>query len=462
MDRELVIQLTYLAASVLFIIGLRSLTKPDKARRGMQQAALGMLLAIIGTLVQAEIVRYEWIIAGLIVGSLLGYPLGMWVPMTAMPQRIAFSHMFGALAASLVGIAEFTTALAAGETITTAKMSALGIEVLFGSLTVTGSFIAFGKLAEFIPGRPITYMGQNLVNAALFFTTIGFLVFVIIQPDARVAFFVLVALSAAIGLFLVLPIGGADMPVVISLLNSYAGLAASATGFAIDNTVLIIAGALDGASGFLLSIIMSRAMNRSFRNILFGAFGAKVTKSTKTASGLAVQEVSVADAALRLAYARLAVIVPGYGMAVAQAQHQVKEVVELIERNGGEVRFAIHPVAGRMPGHMNVLLAEANIPYESLVEMADINPQFPETDVALIVGANDVVNPAAVNDPESPIYGMPIIDAYKARSVIVLKRSMNPGFAGIENELFYMPNTTMLFGDAKASLTRLAAEMKGL
>ena len=278
-------------------------------------------------------------------------------------------------------------------------MSALGIEVLFGSLTVTGSFIAFGKLAEFIPGRPITYMGQNLVNAALFFTTIGFLVFVIIQPDARVAFFVLVALSAAIGLFLVLPIGGADMPVVISLLNSYAGLAASATGFAIDNTVLIIAGALDGASGFLLSIIMSRAMNRSFRNILFGAFGAKVTKSTKTASGLAVQEVSVADAALRLAYARLAVIVPGYGMAVAQAQHQVKEVVELIERNGGEVRFAIHPVAGRMPGHMNVLLAEANIPYESLVEMADINPQFPETDVALIVGANDVVNPAAVNDP---------------------------------------------------------------
>ena len=272
MDRELVIRLTYLAASVLFIIGLRSLTKPDKARRGMQQAALGMLLAIIGTLVQAEIVRYEWIIAGLIVGSLLGYPLGMWVPMTAMPQRIAFSHMFGALAASLVGIAEFTTALAAGETITTAKMSALGIEVLFGSLTVTGSFIAFGKLAEFIPGRPITYMGQNLVNAALFFTTIGFLVFVIIQPDARVAFFVLVALSAAIGLFLVLPIGGADMPVVISLLNSYAGLAASATRFAIDNTVLIIAGALDGASGFLLSIIMSRAMNRSFRNILFGAF----------------------------------------------------------------------------------------------------------------------------------------------------------------------------------------------
>ncbi|MFH1104841.1 MAG: NAD(P)(+) transhydrogenase (Re/Si-specific) subunit beta, partial [Actinomycetota bacterium] len=326
----------------------------------------------------------------------------------------------------------------------------------------TGSFIAFGKLAEFLPGKPITYKGQNIVNGALFAATLSLLIFVITHPDARLAFFLLVGLSAAVGLFLVLPIGGADMPVVISLLNSYAGLAASATGFAIGNTVLIIAGALDGASGFLLSIIMSRAMNRSFRNILFGAFGSQVTAAAKTAAGLAVQEVSVADAALRLAYARLAVVVPGYGMAVAQAQHQVKEVAELIERNGGKVRFAIHPVAGRMPGHMNVLLAEANIPYDELVEMSEINPQFPDTDVALVVGANDVVNPAAVNDPSSPIYGMPIIDAYKAKSVIVLKRSMNPGFAGIENELFYMPNTTMLFGDAKASLSSLAAEMKTL
>ena len=462
MDRDLAIQLTYLASSVLFILGLRSLTKPDRARRGMQQAAVGMLLAIIGTLIQQDIVRYEWIIGGLIAGCLLGYPLGMWVPMTAMPQRIAFSHMFGALAASLVGIAEFTTSLAAGEVIETTRISALGIEVLFGSLTVTGSFIAFGKLAEFLPGKPITYKGQNIVNGTLFAATLSLLIFVITHPDARLAFFLLVGLSASVGLFLVLPIGGADMPVVISLLNSYAGLAAAATGFAIGNTVLIIAGALDGASGFLLSIIMSRAMNRSFGNILFGAFGSKVTAGAKTASGLAVQEVSVADAALRLAYARLAVVVPGYGMAVAQAQHQVKEVAELIERNGGEVRFAIHPVAGRMPGHMNVLLAEANIPYNELVEMSEINPQFPETDVALIVGANDVVNPAAVNDPDSPIYGMPIIDAYKAKSVIVLKRSMNPGFAGIENELFYMPNTTMLFGDAKASLSSIAAEMKTL
>ena len=460
--RDLAIQLTYLASSVLFILGLRSLTKPDRARRGMQQAAVGMLLAIIGTLIQQDVVRYEWIIGGLIAGCLLGYPLGMWVPMTAMPQRIAFSHMFGALAATLVGIAEFTTALAAHEVIEGTRISALGIEVLFGSLTVTGSFIAFGKLAEFLPGKPITYKGQNIVNGALFVATLSLLIFVITHPDARLAFFLLVGLSASVGLFLVLPIGGADMPVVISLLNSYAGLAASATGFAIGNTVLIIAGALDGASGFLLSIIMSRAMNRSFRNILFGAFGSQVTAGAKTAAGLAVREVSVADAALRLAYARLAVVVPGYGMAVAQAQHQVKEVAELIQRNGGEVRFAIHPVAGRMPGHMNVLLAEANIPYDELVEMSEINPQFPETDVALIVGANDVVNPAAVNDPSSPIYGMPIIDAYKAKSVIVLKRSMNPGFAGIENELFYMPNTTMLFGDAKASLSSLAAEMKTL
>ena len=462
MDRELATQITYLAASVLFILGLRSLTKPDRARRGMLQAALGMLLAIVGTLIQQEIIEYQWIIGGLIAGTLLGYPLGMWVPMTAMPQRIAFSHMFGALAATLVGVAEFTNALSDGEVIETAQMAALGIEVLFGALTVTGSFIAFGKLSELIPGRPITYRGQNMVNAVLFATTIGLLVYLIIDPSAQLAFFALVGLAAVIGLFIVLPIGGADMPVVISLLNSYAGLAASATGFAIDNTVLIIAGALDGASGFLLSIVMSRAMNRSFRNILFGAFGAKVTAGAKSAAGMTVQEVTLEDAAMRLAYARKVVVVPGYGMAVAQAQHQVKEVAELVERNGGEVRYAIHPVAGRMPGHMNVLLAEANIPYDNLVEMAEINPQLPDTDVALIVGANDVVNPAAVNDPGSPIFGMPIIDAYKARSVIVLKRSMNPGFAGIENELFYMPNTTMLFGDAKASLTRLGAEMKTL
>jgi NAD(P) transhydrogenase subunit beta len=462
-SRELAAQLTYLAASVLFILGLRSLTKPDRARRGMNQAAVGMLLAILGTLVNEEIIRYDWIIAGLVLGSVIGYPLGMWVPMTAMPQRIAFSHMFGALAASLVGIAEYTTSLGGGEAVSSARMSALGFEVLFGSLTVTGSFMAFGKLAEFITGRPVTYRGQNAVNGVFFAVTVGLLVYLILRPGERWAFFLMAALAFLIGIFLVLPIGGADMPVVISLLNSYAGLAASATGFAIGNTVLIIAGALDGASGFLLSIIMSKAMNRSFRNILFGAFGSRVTAGEeRSASGLTVHEISVEDAALRLAYARKVIVVPGYGMAVAQAQHQLREVADLIEKNGGEIRYAVHPVAGRMPGHMNVLLAEADVPYDHLVEMEEINPQFPGADVALVVGANDVVNPAARNDHQSPIYGMPILDADRAKTVIVLKRSMNPGFAGIENELFYLPNTSMLFGDAKASLTRLATEMKNV
>ena len=463
MTRELTVELVYLGASILFILGLRSLTKPEQARRGMNLAALGMLAAIVGTLVKEEIVRYDWIIVGLIAGAIIGYPLGMWVPMTAMPQRIAFSHMFGALAATLVGIAEYNNASLAGEAIGSARMAALGFEVLFGALTVTGSFMAFGKLAEFITGRPVTYRGQNGVNGLVFLTAVGLLVYVVIRPGVGWAFFTMAALAFLIGIFLVLPIGGADMPVVISLLNSYAGLAAAATGFAIGNNVLVIAGALDGASGFILSIVMSRAMNRSFRNILFGAFGSKVVAgSTKSATGLSVSEVSVEDAALRLAFARNVVVVPGYGMAVAQAQHQVREMSEIVERNGGEVHYAIHPVAGRMPGHMNVLLAEANVPYDQLVEMDEINPEFPLADVALVVGANDVVNPAARSDPDSPIYGMPILDADKAKSVIVLKRSMNPGFAGIENELFYLPHTSMLFGDAKSTLTRLVSEMKGL
>ncbi len=460
MSRELVTQLAYLAASVLFILGLRSLTKPDQARRGMNLAALGMLIAIVGTLVKAEVVSYGWIAVGLILGSLIGYPLGMWVPMTAMPQRIAFSHMFGALAAALVGVAEYYTDLDGGHPISKAKMAALGFEVLFGALTVTGSFVAFGKLAEFIPGRPLTYKGQNLVNLAMGAAAVGLFIYVVVNPSAEFAFYAMLALAAVIGLSLVLPIGGADMPVVISLMNSYAGLAAAATGFAIGNEVLIIAGALDGASGFILSIVMSKAMNRSFFNILFSAFGTVTPGSARTAEGLTATEISLEDAALQLAYAHSVIVVPGYGMAVAQAQHQVRELAELIEKNGGEVRYAIHPVAGRMPGHMNVLLAEANVPYDRLYEMDEINQRFEEADIALIIGANDVVNPAARTDPSSPIYGMPIINADKARRVIVLKRSMNTGFAGIENELFYAPNTSMLFGDAKASLTRLISEVR--
>jgi NAD(P) transhydrogenase subunit beta len=455
--RETFTQVTYLVASILFILGLRSLTKPDTARQGMHYAALGMLLAIIGTLVQHEIVNYYWIAGGLVIGTIIGIPLGTRVPMTAMPQRIAISHMFGALAATLVGIAEYWLH---GEELGSAKMAAVGFEVLFGALTITGSFMAFGKLQEIITGRAVTYKGQNAVNITLFGVTLIMFGYLIFNPGNAVVFYSMIALALMIGVFMVLPIGGADMPVVISLLNSYAGLASAATGFAIGNNVLIIAGALDGASGFILSIVMSKAMNRSFQNVIFGAFGAAPTVSTKTATGLSVRSISAEDAAIQLAYAKLVIIVPGYGMAVAQAQHQVRELAELIEKKGGEVKYAIHPVAGRMPGHMNVLLAEANVPYDRLYDMDEINGEFERADVALVIGANDVVNPAARNDKTSPIYGMPILNADKAQNVIVLKRSMNPGFAGIENELFYNDKTSLLFGDAKASLSKLVAEMK--
>ncbi|ABC82777.1 NAD(P)(+) transhydrogenase (Re/Si-specific) subunit beta [Anaeromyxobacter dehalogenans] len=458
--RTLFIEAAYLAASILFILGLRSLTIPDKARRGMQLAALGMLLAIVGTLVHHEVVHYGWILAGLALGSAIGYPLGVYVPMTAMPQRIAISHMFGAVAATLVGVAEYWH-LGNGAEVGRGTMAALGFEVLFGALTITGSFMAFGKLQELLPSRPLTFPGQNVVSIAMFAAALGLFCWLVYDPGAHpAAFYAMVALGLAFGISLVLPIGGADMPVVISLLNSYAGLASSATGFAIGNNVLIIAGALDGASGFILSIIMSRAMNRSFTNVLFGAFGSAPPPSAKTAHGLTVRSITPEDAAIQLAFARLVIVVPGYGMAVAQAQHQVRELAQLVEKNGGTVLYAIHPVAGRMPGHMNVLLAEADIPYDKLKEMDEINDEFQNADVALVIGANDVVNPAARNDRSSPIYGMPILDVDRAKHVIVLKRSMNPGFAGIENELFYAENTSMLFGDAKASLAKLVHEVK--
>jgi H+-translocating NAD(P) transhydrogenase subunit beta len=457
--RTLFIEAAYLGASILFVLGLRSLTIPDKARRGMQLAALGMLVAIVGTLVNHDIVRYDWIIAGLVVGTVIGYPLGVYVPMTAMPQRIAISHMFGAVAATLVGVAEYWH-LGNGGEVSRGTMAALGLEVLFGALTITGSFMAFGKLQELLPSRPVTFRGQNLLSLAIFATAVGLFVWLVLDPAHPAAFYAMVALALVFGVSLVLPIGGADMPVVISLLNSYAGLASAATGFAIGNNVLIIAGALDGASGFILSIIMSRAMNRSFANVLFGAFGAAPQVSAKTAQGLTVHSITPEDAAIQLAYARRVIVVPGYGMAVAQAQHQVRELADLIEKNGGSVLYAIHPVAGRMPGHMNVLLAEADIAYDKLKEMEEINDDFKNADVALVIGANDVVNPAARSDKGSPIYGMPILNVDEAKQVIVMKRSMNPGFAGIENELFYAQNTAMLFGDAKASLAKLVHEIK--
>jgi NAD(P) transhydrogenase subunit beta len=365
--------------------------------------------------------------------------------------------MFGAMAATLVGVAEYWLH---GAEVGHAKMAALGFEVLFGSLTVTGSFMAFGKLQEILPGRPMTYRGQNAVNIALFAATLAMFGYLVVHPENAVVFYTMIGFAAFIGISMVLPIGGADMPVVISLLNSYAGLASSATGFAIGNNVLIIAGALDGASGFILSLIMSKAMNRSFGNIIFGAFGSVVEAGKKAAGDLTVRPITAEDAAVQIAYAKLMIVVPGYGLAVAQAQHVVRELAELVEKKGGEVKYAIHPVAGRMPGHMNVLLAEANVPYDRLYDMDEINPEFERADICLVIGANDVVNPAARSDKSSPIYGMPILNADKAHHVIVMKRSMNPGFAGIENELFYNEKTSMLFGDAKASLMKLVAEVK--
>jgi len=461
--RTAFIQLAYLAASVLFILGLRSLTKPDKARRGMQFAAAGMLFAIVGTLVNHEILNYWWIAGGMVIGALLGYPLGMWVPMTAMPQRIAMALTFSALAATLVGIAEYYTALTSFAGLGRAKMAALGFEVLLGSITVGGTIVAAGKLQEVITSKPVTFKFQNVANGALFAFTLGLFAYLVIQPESPTVFYTMIGLAFLFGILLVIPIGGADMPVVVALLNSYSGLAACATGFAIDNVVLIIAGALDGASGFILSILMSKAMNRSFANVLFGAFGSQsMNTETRRAGELQVRPISVEDAAIQLAYAQLVIVVPGYGLAVAQAQHAVRELAELVEKRGGEVKYAIHPVAGRMPGHMNVLLAEANIPYDKLYDMDEINSEFERTDVVLVIGANDVVNPAARTDKSSPIYGMPILDADKARTVIVMKRSMAAGFAGIENELFYDPKTSMLFGDAKSSLTSLIGEMKSV
>ena len=439
----LFVQVAYIAASAAFILGLRGLTKPDTARRGMQLAALGMLLAVIGTLLNHQIISYDLIIIGLVIGTAIGLPMGLLVPMTAMPQRIAISHMFGALAVTLVGIAEFLHYRDVPGGPGVVKMVALGFETIFGALTITGSFMAFGKLQGFISGRPITFPGQKIINAAIFVGAIGLWIYLIATQSGGPAasgdngillYGLMTLLALVIGVTLVLPIGGADMPVVVSLLNSYAGLAASATGFAIGNNVLIVAGALDGASGFILSILMSKAMNRSFANVLFGAFGGEVAAtSSKSAEGLTTRSVSAEDAAMRIGYARNVIIIPGYGMAVAQAQHAVRELAELIEKRGGRVRFAIHPVAGRMPGHMNVLLAEANVPYDHLFDLDEINEEFHACDVALVIGANDVTNPAAKTDPASPIYGMPILNVQDAEQVIVVKRGMATGLPGIEN-----------------------------
>jgi NAD(P) transhydrogenase subunit beta len=398
-------------------------------------------------------VSYQGILIAFFLGSAIGVPLAYLMPMTAVPQRTALSHAFGALAAALVGTAEYYRHSPHGFV-----MVALAIEMLLGFLTFTGSLMAFGKLQELLPGRPITYRNQNLINLSILGLAILFGVMLVLHPERTWMFPIFAALALLFGVLLIVPIGGADMPTVIALLNSYAGLSAAAMGFALDNKLLVIAGTLDGSSGLILSIIMCRAMNRSFANVLFGAFG-QVQASTAQAAQRPVRSATAEDAAEILDSARLVIVAPGYGMAVAQAQHKLRELYDLLTKRGVEVRFAIHPVAGRMPGHMNVLLAEADIPYDKLFEMDDINSEFAQADVALVVGANDVTNPAARNDPSSPIYGMPILDVDKARTVMVIKRSLSPGFAGIDNPLYYQDKTLMLFGDAKTFLGGIVKEL---
>jgi len=450
---------SYLAAAVLFVLGLRALSSPATARRGMFLAEIGMALAVVGTLLYTQVLTWVYIVIGAAVGSVIGALMAIFMPMTAMPQRIALSHSFGALAAVLVGCFKYLEY--GGEGLGRLRMTALGFEVMFGALTVTGSLMAFGKLQGMIRGAPITYRGQNIFNVALFFTTLALFLYLLYEPNATWVFYTMMGLGFVVGVLLVMPIGGADMPVVISLLNSYAGLAAAATGIAIDNKVLIIAGSLDGTSGFFLSILMSRAMNRSFANVLFGAVGAPPPDT-----GAANQEARTVirytpeDAKLMLESASSVIIVPGYGMAVAQAQHIVFEMTDLLIERGATVRYAIHPVAGRMPGHMNVLLAEAGVPYEQLFEMDHINDDFQNTDVVVVVGANDVINPAARHKKHSPLFGMPILNADQARHVIILKRSMGAGFAGEDNELFYDPKTMMVLGDAKQTLTHIVQHLK--
>jgi NAD(P) transhydrogenase subunit beta len=447
---EHLIQLTYFVAAVLFILSLRWLNHPRTARRGVAAGVAGMTAAILGTMMAPEIVDYKWIVAALVAGTVIGVPLS-WVPLTAVPQRTALSHAFGGLAAGLVGTAKYIMWLEQGQ-LTTFRVSAIVLEVILGFLTFTGSLMAAGKLMEIVPTRPITYRNQNLVNLLLLaVAVVAGIYLAVFNHEYWQAYAAIVALSLTFGVLLIIPIGGADMPTVISLLNSYAGLSAVAMGFVLQNKLLIIAGALDGSSGLILSIIMCKAMNRSFTNVLFGAFG-QVQVSAAAGEAKTVKSATSQDVADILTNADRVVIIPGYGMAVAQAQHRVHELYDLLTKRGIDVKFAIHPVAGRMPGHMNVLLAEAEIPYESLAEMDDINPEMPQTDVCLVVGANDVVNPAARHDKGSPIFGMPIIDADKAKTVIAIKRSMNPGFAGIENELYYDDRTLMAFGDAKQVL----------
>ncbi|HDQ44674.1 MAG TPA: NAD(P)(+) transhydrogenase (Re/Si-specific) subunit beta, partial [bacterium] len=454
----LLIDVGYIAASILFILGIKMLSKPDTARRGNLVSAAGMLIAVVITLFSGGL-SFHWIIAGLIIGSLIGAVSARLVKMTAMPEMVALFNGFGGIASLLVGWAEYH----ARPDLPTFTAVAVFLAVLIGGVAFSGSMIAFAKLAEKISGKPVLYRGQQIVNALIVLGLIAAGAIWMNDPAGEygnLIFIGIVLLSLILGVLGVIPIGGGDMPVVISLLNSYSGLAACAAGFIILNNVLIVSGALVGASGFILTNIMCKAMNRSLANVLFSGFGSAAPSGGGRAVQGEARPVSAEDAYYILEAAGSVAIVPGYGMAVAQAQHAVRELGEILEKNGAEVRYVIHPVAGRMPGHMNVLLAEANVPYDQLAEMDDVNPIINTVDVCLVIGANDVVNPDARENPDSPIYGMPIINVDFSKTTIVMKRSLNVGFAGIENPLFFKENTRMLFGDAKASLSALIAEFK--
>jgi NAD(P) transhydrogenase subunit beta len=451
------IDFAYITAAVLFILSLKWLSSPATARHGVLAGEIGAALAVVATLFNPALVQYKWIAVALIIGAAIGIPLGM-VRMTAVPQRTALSHAFGALSATMIGIAEYYVH---APHVTKFSMVEIAMEVIIGSLTFTGSLIAAGKLQEILPQRPITYRGQNIVSLSVLASAIVIAIVLTIHPEYMHLFPAMVGVALLFGILLVTPIGGADMPTVISLLNSYAGLSAALLGFVLNSKVLVVAGALDGSSGFILSVIMCKAMNRSFTNVMFGAFGQVQASAKAVAEERTVRSANAEEAAEILSASSKVAIVPGYGMAVAQAQHKVRELYEVLTKKGIDVKFGIHPVAGRMPGHMNVLLAEADIPYDRLLDMDDMNSDLPQTDVALVIGANDVTNPAARTDESSPIYGMPIIEVDKAQTAMVIKRGMSPGFAGIDNPLYYADKTLMLFGDAKAFVGDIVRELAG-
>ena len=454
-----VVGLLYLVAIICFILALRFLSSPKNARRGNWIGGVGMLVAIGTTLALDGIGNWGLIAAGAAIGAVIGLVGARTVKMTAMPQMVALFNGVGGGAAALIAFSEFHVA---GGDVSSDEVVSIVLSSLIGSVSFAGSMVAFAKLQELVSGRPIVFKGQNVVDSAILLGAVALGVALIAGLEEQWALVLLIVLALLFGVMFVLPIGGADMPVVISLLNAFTGIAASATGFVLDSTVLIVAGMLVGASGTLLTLMMAKAMNRSVTNVLFGAFGQVRTgpASERVDDGRTVRATTPEDVAVQLSFARKVVVVPGYGMAVAQAQHDVRQLAEVLEKRGVDVDYAIHPVAGRMPGHMNVLLAEANVPYDQLKEMDEINPEFAQTDVALVIGANDVTNPAARSDTSSPIYGMPILDVDKAASVVVMKRSMNPGFAGIDNELYLDPRTTMLFGDAKDSVVKLISAVK--